>query len=146
MTAKVLDAANAAPLASDAERSGFWHMALVGAALVAGVLALGLCLGFGILHYGRQHLAHQAKVSDIQNPPSGSPEIGSSPKNTGLGYGKSHVPKIKPQVATNKIATKAINTPAMPSFSPEKAPKQPEPLTPAEQDFAKQLAIFERKL
>jgi hypothetical protein len=50
------------------------------------------------------------------------------------------------KTATNKIANKAINTPATASSSPEKAQRQLKPLTPAEQDFANLLATLESKL
>ena len=129
-----LDAANAAPLASDSERSGAKMMLMYAIVLIVGFIA---AIAVGV-HFVKKYDANEQRVDSIKKAPVVSPEQ--------VGYRKSHVPKIKPQVATNKIAAQAINTPATPSFSPEKAPKQPEPLTPAEQDFAKQLAIFERKL
>lgn len=55
-------------------------------------------------------------------------------------------PQKSVKIATNKIAVKAINTPATPSFVAAKAPKKPEPPTPAEQDFANRLATLESKL
>lgn len=51
------------------------------------------------------------------------------------------------KTAIKKKAPQAINTPAIAINSPEITPSAapPEPLTPAEQDFANRLAIFEGK-
>lgn len=114
-----LDEANDAPLASDAERSGFWRWVLIAAALAAGCIALAV----SAVHFVSQYNEHEKRVEAIQNPPSGSPEIGASPKNTGLGYGKSHIPNKTSKNATNNIANEALNTPAMPSFEGEKVPE-----------------------
>ena len=54
--------------------------------------------------------------------------------------------KTAPKSTTKNIAIEPINTPAMPEFKAEKAVKLVEPLTPAEQDFANQLATFEGKI
>ena len=78
------------------------------------VVALGVAVGYGILAFGKDYLAHQKTIEAIQNPPSGSPEIGASPSVKA-------VPK-RQKSATENIATKAINTPAKPSFEGVKTP------------------------
>lgn len=55
--------------------------------------------------------------------------------------------QVSVKTAIKKKAVQAINTPAVAVISPEIIPSgaPPEPLTPAEQDFANRLAIFESK-
>lgn len=56
--------------------------------------------------------------------------------------------QLSVKTATKNKAEKAINTPARVEISPEIIPSAapPEPLTPAEQDFANRLANFERPI
>ena len=126
-----LDAANAAPLASDSERSGAKMMLIYAAVLVVGFI---VAIAAGI-HFVKKYDVHEKQVGSIKDAPVVLPPV------VDMG-----IPISKPKIATNKIAIQAIDTAAMPTFTPEKAQKQPEPLTPAEQDFANRLATFESKL
>ncbi len=139
----ILGMANDAPLASDAERSGFWRWILIEAAVGAGCIALAV----SAVHFVKQYNNHTEKVQAIQNPPSGSPEIGASPKNKGLGYGKSHTPNKADKSATENMATQAINTPAMSIFEGEKPPtKKPLIDDGFTAEFDKLVRNFERIL
>lgn len=90
---------------------------------------------------------HSATVEAIQNPPSGSPEIGASPKNKGLGHGESHIPNKASKNATNKIANEALNTPAKASFDAKKIPvKKPKISDDFTADFDKQVINLESQL
>lgn len=138
----VLDHANAAPLASDEERSRFIKALVMWIVCGVIVIVVGVSAGFAIYHVNSKYQSYKAKVSAIQSPSSGSPEISSSQAKPPI-----FKPKAKlrsPETTANEIAPQAINAP--PVYEPVKAENVVEPLTPAEQDFAKQLAALESKL
>jgi hypothetical protein len=140
-----LDAANAAPDATHAQSGGFWRWFKWG--------AVALFFAIGWLAYS-QYQAHKAEVAQIQNAPSGSPEIGASPKNTGLGYVISHIPNKADKSATDNIANKATNTPASDDFyglkphekPPGKTVKKPRIKDDFNAEFDKEQARFEANL
>lgn len=127
-----LDAANAAPLAPDAARSRvkkwFWQAILLALFIV------------GWLIYSK-YQAHRATVAEITKPAVVAPAA-ETPAKPGI-----FKPKAKPkppETTIKNVATEAINTTAISEFIPVNlVPVAPEPLTPAEQDFANRLAIFD---
>lgn len=140
-----LSGANAAPDATPAQAGSFWRWFKAGAVVLFFVI--------GWLAYS-QYQTHKANVAQIQSPPSGLPEIGASPKNKGLGYGKSHTPNKADKSATDNIADKAINTPASDGFyglkshekAPEKQAKKPKIKDDFTADFDRDLSKFETDL
>ena len=100
----------------------------------------------GVVLY-QSYKNHAKTVEVIQNPPSGSPEIGASPKNKGLGYGKSHTSNKADKSATENIATDAINTPSATIIEAVKpSAKKPVSKESLPTEFDKQLAEFETRI
>jgi hypothetical protein len=130
-----LDAANAAPLAPEATRSGFKKWLFV-AVLVA-------VFGFGWLVYSK-YQAHKSAVAVIQAKPVVLPPLAAKPAKAN--------PKPKAaQSATTNIAIEAINTPAMPSFEDKKEVEitpgsAPIPTKPKQPLSARELAYEQRQL
>ena len=120
-----LDAANAAPPASDTERkSALGWIALIA---VLGVIALIVA---GVYSYK----SHKAEVATIVNKPVALPEL------------------VKPTIfkrIAKKIAPQAVNTPLAPLGSeaaPEKQVSKPVNSDGFTSEFDKKLVEFERKI
>ena len=124
-----LDAANAAPPASDKERKSAlgWIMA----ALVIGAIALLVTLAFS-------YKSHKAEVAKIEAAPVALPEL------------------VKPTIVkriTKKIAPQAVNTPAtsvpeVVQFQTEQPPaiEVKQPLSARELAYEKRLNEFDNRL
>ena len=117
-----LDAANAAPPASDKERKSAlgWIMA----ALVIGAIALLVTLAFS-------YKSHKAEVAKIEAAPVALPEL------------------VKPTIVkriAKKIAPQTVNTPHTVDFVPEKQVSKPVNSDGFTSEFDKRLAEFERKI
>ena len=124
-----LDAANAAPPASDKERESAlgWIMA----ALVIGAIALLVTLAFS-------YKSHKAEVAKIEAAPVALPEL------------------VKPTIVkriTKKIAPQAVNTPAtsvpeVVQFQAEQPPaiEVKQPLSARELAYEKRLNEFDNRL
>lgn len=96
------------------------------------VAVLIACVG---LYLGYKN--HTSEVSTIQNPPSGSPEMGKSlVKENAKNLNKPNAKKSAPKNEANV----ALNTPAMPSFEAGKVPVKK---TKVKDDFT---AEFDRDL
>ena len=119
-----LDAANAAPPASDKERkSALGWIALIA---VLGVIALVIA---GVYSYK----SHKAEVAKIEAAPVALPEL------------------VKPTITRKKVATKTIannssNTPQTVDLVPEKQVSKPVNSDGFTSEFDKKLVEFERKI
>jgi hypothetical protein len=133
-----LDAANAAPDATHAQSGGFWRWFKWG--------AVALFFAIGWLAYS-QYQAHKAEVAQIQNAPSGSPEIGASPN-------AKKQPAKPDKSAPKNGANGAANTKASDRFyglkpheiPPEKEVKKPRIKDDFNAEFGKEQARFETNL
>ena len=117
-----LDAANAAPQASDTERKS--ALGWIIGALVVGAIALLVTLVFS-------YKSHKAEVATIVNKPVALPEL------------------VKPTIfkrIVKKIAPQAVNTPQTVDFVPEKQVSKPVNSDGFTSEFDKRLAEFERKI
>jgi len=117
-----LDAANAAPPASDKERKS--ALGWIAAVVVLGVIALIVAGVYG-------YKAHKAEVAKIESAPVALPEL------------------VKPTIVkriAKKIAPQAVNTPQTVDFVPEKQVSKPVNSDGFTSEFDKRLAEFERKI
>ena len=117
-----LDAANAAPPASDTERKS--ALGWIAAVVVLGLIALIVA---GVYSYK----SHKAELAKIGAAPVALPEL------------------VKPTIVkrtTKKIAPQAVNTPQTVDFVPEKQVSKPVNSDGFTSEFDKRLAEFERKI
>ena len=117
-----LDAANAAPPASDTERKS--ALGWIIGALVVGAIALLVTLVFS-------YKSHKAEVATIVNKPVALPEL------------------VKPTIfkrIVKKIAPQAVNTPQTVDLVPEKQVSKPVNSDGFTSEFDKKLVEFERKI
>ena len=117
-----LDAANAAPPASDKERKS--ALGWIAAVVVLGLIALIVA---GVYSYK----SHKAEVATIVNKPVALPEL------------------VKPTIfkrIAKKIAPQAVNTPQTTDLVPEKQVSKPVNSDGFTSEFDKRLAEFERKI
>ena len=117
-----LDAANAAPPASDTERKS--ALGWIAVIAVLGVIALIVA---GVYSYK----SHKAEVATIVNKPVALPEL------------------VKPTIfkrIVKKIAPQAVNTPQTVDLVPEKQVSKPVNSDGFTSEFDKKLVEFERKI
>ena len=140
-----LEEANAAPDASESERKGMGMMMK---------LALGLTLSFVVVmaisvHFVKKYDAHEARISSIKDQPSGLPAVDHIiPLEQSKPAKPSAKPSVKvPKIATDNIATQAIDMPAIPSFEAIKAlARKPRIKDDFTTEFDRDLSKFETDL
>ena len=130
-TGKILDAANAAPPASESERNGFWIKTLICVFLV-GIVAAFIA---GAVWY--KTYSKEPPIARLEAPAVVAPTFTVKPSVT--------KPTTKP-VQKPVIKESALVVPAMPEIKSTVKILQPDPLAPALAEFEKRVLNFESKL